>query len=236
MAKIEPLKTNSNLKLTPPAGVSTKLPIAKFMVVKIQDVKELTFESVKKELGLPFFVKPANLGSSIGVNKVHAKEEFEIAINNAFLFDQKILIEEYIKCREIECAVLGNEEVQVSIPGEVIPTHEFYSYDAKYIDEFGAKIEIPAKLSKEQISEVQSLAMAAFKTLECSGMGRVDCFLTDKGKFYINEINTIPGFTNISMFPKLWEASGLNYKNLITKLINLAIEKHEKEQKLKTVV
>jgi D-alanine-D-alanine ligase len=212
------------------------LPVAKFIVVRKKNLKDVTFEKVKKEVGLPFFVKPANLGSSIGVNKVHDKSEFTVAIDNAFLYDNKILIEEGLKVREIECAVLGNEDPEVSVPGEVIPSHEFYSYDAKYIDENGASLEIPAKLSKAQIKEVQELAIAAFQALECSGMARVDCFLTDKGKWYVNEINTIPGFTKISMYPKLWEASGVSYKELITRLIKLAVEKYESELQLKTTV
>ncbi len=212
------------------------LPVAKFMVVRRGERKDLTFEKVKKEVGLPFFVKPANLGSSIGVNKVHEKSEFNVAIDNAFLHDNKILIEEGLKVREIECAVLGNDEPEASVPGEIIPSHEFYSYDAKYIDENGATAEIPAKLSKTEIKEVQDLAIAAFKALECSGMARVDCFLTDKRKFYISEINTIPGFTKISMYPKLWDASGVSYKELITRLIKLAVERYESELQLKTTV
>lgn len=212
------------------------IPVAKFMVVRSTEKDKLTFESVKKELGLPFFIKPANLGSSIGVNKVKTKEEFKPSLNNSFLFDNKVLIEEFIEGREIECSVLGNDELEASLPGEIIPTHEFYSYDAKYIDEEGARLEIPAKLSKEEAKAVQEMAIKTFQVLNCSGMARVDCFLTPKGKLYVNEINTIPGFTKISMYPKLWEASGMPYKKLISRLIDLALEKHGEEAKLKTTM
>lgn len=192
------------------------------------------FQMLKKHLGIPLFVKPANAGSSVGVSKVENESEFEKAIKEAFKYDSKILIEQGIKGREIEVSVLGNQDLKVSLPGEVIPTNDFYSYEAKYIDEDGARLEIPAKLTQSQIKMAQETALKAYKTLCCEGMARVDMFLTDKGKVYLNEINTIPGFTKISMYPKLWEVSGLPYKELITKLIELAIERHKKEQKLKT--
>jgi len=212
------------------------IPIAKFLSFYSHDLNKINFSKVKKELGIPFFVKPANLGSSVGINKVHDEKEFKIAIQEAFKYDVKILIEENIKGREIECAVLGNEEPIASIPGEVIPRGEFYSYEAKYIDENGAILEIPAKLSKNVQKNIRKLAEKAFKTICCEGMARVDCFLTDKGRIVINEINTIPGFTNISMYPKLWEISGIPYPKLIDILINLAISRYKKEKKLKTSI
>lgn len=199
-----------------------------------QDDGKLTFKNVKKQLGLPFFVKPANLGSSVGISKVKSEKEFANAVKAAFLYDRKILIEQYIEGREIECSVLGNENPIVSLPGEVIPSHEFYSYEAKYIDENGAKLMIPAKLADAVIKQVQDLAISAFKTLCCEGMARVDFFLAKTGKVYVNEINTIPGFTKISMYPKLWEASGIPYTDLIDRLIQLAIERFEREKSLKT--
>lgn len=210
----------------------TRIPIAKFIVLKTGE--KIEFTKLKKELGLPLFVKPANAGSSVGVSKVENEGEFKKAIEEAFKFDTKILIEQAVKGREIEVAVLGNEAPQASIPGEVIPTKDFYSYDAKYIDEDGARLEIPAKLTAAEVKKIQHTALEAYRTLCCEGMARVDMFLTESREVLINEINTIPGFTKISMYPKLWEISGVSYKDLITKLIELAIERHKKDQKLKT--
>ena len=209
-----------------------EIPIGKFLVCKEKDIP--TYEEVVKHIGLPFFVKPANMGSSVGVSKVSEKKDFDRAIQEAFMYDKKILIEENVKGREIECSVLGNDDPITSIPGEIIPNHEFYSYEAKYIDKHGATFEIPAKLSDEIIKKVQTLAIKTFKTLSCEGLGRVDFFLKEKGDVLVKEINTIPGFTSISMYPKLWEASGISYTELIDRLIQLALERFEKEQKLKT--
>lgn len=210
------------------------IPIAKFIALISNE--KLTFEQAKKQLGLPMFVKPANNGSSVGVSKVKNKSQFTPALKAAFKFDNKILIEEGIDGREIECSVLGNENPVASIPGEVITSHEFYSYEAKYFDENGSRTEIPAKLSSATIKQVQKMAIEAFKVLTCEGMARVDFFLDKKGKLYINEINTIPGFTNISMYPKLWEASGLSYSKLIDKLVELAIARFKREQQLKSTL
>lgn len=196
--------------------------------------EKVSFKKVKAELGLPLFIKPANLGSSIGVSKAKSESEFKKAVKEAFEFDTKIIIEEFIKGREIEVAVLGNENPIASVAGEIIPTGEFYSYEAKYIDENGAGLELPANLPKTKLKELQGIAIKAFKTLSLEGMSRVDFFLTNKGKIYLNEVNTIPGFTKISMYPKLWEASGIPYTKLIDKLIGLAIERHKRESKLKT--
>lgn len=213
------------------------IPVADFLSFRDFERKSLRFETIRKKLGLPFFVKPANLGSSVGVSKVHSRKEFAKAIDDAFLYDSKILIEKFIQGREIECAVLGNDKPVASIAGEVVPLrHEFYSYDAKYIDENGAKLIIPVDLPDEILKNVQNLAIKAFQVLCCEGMARVDFFLAKQNTLYVNEINTIPGFTKISMYPKLWEASGLSYAKLIDKLIQLAIERYENEQKLKTVV
>lgn len=209
-----------------------EIPIGKFLTIKEKEVP--TYEYVVKNLGLPFFVKPANMGSSVGVSKVSEEKDFNKAIREAFEYDRKIIIEENIKGREIECSVLGNDDPIASVPGEVIPIHDFYSYQSKYTDEHGAVLEIPAKLPSEIIKKVQTLAIKTFKTLECEGFGRVDCFLKKNGDIFVNEINTIPGFTSISMYPKLWEASGISYAELIDRLIQLALERFEKEQKLKT--
>ncbi|MBI3952637.1 MAG: D-alanine--D-alanine ligase [Candidatus Doudnabacteria bacterium] len=208
------------------------IPIAEFSVYRKED--NINFSAVIRTLGLPLFVKPANLGSSVGISKAKNEDELKRAVDVAFQFDNKILIEESVEGREIECAVLGNENPMASIPGEVIPHHEFYSYEAKYIDENGAALEIPAKLGEQEVKLIQELAIRTFKTLELEGMSRVDFFLKPNGEALVNEVNTIPGFTKISMFPKLWEASGISYSDLIDRLIQLAIERHKNEQALKT--
>ena len=207
------------------------LPIGKFLTFRLGD--KVSFNKIKKELGSPLFIKPANMGSSVGVSKVRNESEFKKAVTEAFKFDTKIIIEEFIKGREIECAVLGNNNPMASIPGEIIANQEFYSYDAKYIDE-GSVAEIPAKIDKKTARKIQELAIKTFQALNCEGMGRVDFFLKKNGRVFVNEINTIPGFTNISMYPKLWEASGIPLPKLLDRLIGLAIERFEKEQKLKT--
>ena len=208
------------------------IPVPKFLVFHRQHPPQ--FDAVVQALGTPVFVKPANLGSSVGISKAKDAAGFGKAVKDAFRYDRKILVEESIQGREIECAVLGNDEPRASIPGEIIPSHEFYSYEAKYLDENGARLEIPAKLDAATVKRVQELAVKTFKALDCEGMGRVDMFLTADGSLYVNEINTIPGFTKISMYPKLWEASGLGYTDLISKLIELAIERFEHEKTLST--
>ncbi|MEX2029290.1 MAG: D-alanine--D-alanine ligase family protein [Candidatus Paceibacterota bacterium] len=214
-------------KLLRDAGI----PMGKF--ITIRSGEKINFNKIKKELGLPLFIKPANMGSSVGVSKVKNEKEFKKAVKNAFKFDNKIIVEEFINGREIECSVLGNENPMASIPGEIIANQEFYSYDAKYIDD-GYVIEIPAKVDKKITKKIQELALKTFQALNCEGMGRVDFFLKKNGSVFVNEINTIPGFTNISMYPKLWEAGGLSQSKLLDRLIELALERFEKEQKLKT--
>ena len=209
------------------------LPIGKFMV--LSDYQSLPdFKKIKKELGLPFFIKPANMGSSVGISKVKNSSQYLPAIKDAFSYDNKIIIEEFIDGREIECSVLGNDNPRASLPGEIKPSYEFYSYQAKYLDEKGAALEIPAKLSSKKTKEIQNMAIKTFQVLSCQGLGRVDFFLKKNGQIIINEINTLPGFTQISMYPKLWAKSGLAYPQLIDKLIQLAIERHQKEKKIKT--
>jgi len=184
-------------------------------------------------LGLPLFVKPANLGSSVGITKVKTAEALPAAIATAFEYDTKIVIEKGLDAREIECAVLGNESPEASVPGEICPQAEFYSYEAKYLDTHGALLQIPAVLSAPQTAQVRELAVRAFQLLECAGMARVDFFL-ERGTeaLYVNEINTIPGFTSISMYPKMWEASGLPYRALISRLIALAQDRHQQRRRL----
>jgi D-alanine-D-alanine ligase len=207
------------------------IPTAKFLAIKEKEVP--TFNEVIKNFSAPFFVKPANLGSSVGISKVKDEKDFEKAIREAFDYDRKILIEENVAGREIECSVLGNDDPIASEPGEVVTNHDFYSYEAKYLDERGAVLEIPANLPSETVKQIQALAVNTFKTLECEGLARVDFFLKKSGEIIVNEINTLPGFTSISMFPKLWQASGTSSTELIDKLIQLAFERFEKEQKLK---
>jgi D-alanine-D-alanine ligase len=213
------------------------VPIGGFISLKSHEALP-DFAGIAGKLGLPFFVKPANMGSSVGVSKVRNKGEYAAAAREAFAYDRKIIFEEFILGREIECAVLGNSEPRASVPGEVITSHEFYSYDAKYLDENGAVLEIPAKVPPETAKEIQSLALKTFNILECEGLGRVDFFLREAGpgsySVLVNEINTMPGFTRISMYPKLWAASGISYTALIDSLISLAIERHGKEKQLKT--
>jgi D-alanine-D-alanine ligase len=209
------------------------IPIAQFLTLQAHSYKNVSFEHVQTTVGLPFFVKPANAGSSIGISKVKNKCEFEEKIALAFQFDRKILIEECIVGREIECSVLGNETPVTSLPGEIIPSHEFHSYEEKYLNN-GAIFEYPARLKPEEISALQALAVKTYQTLCCEGMGRVDMFLKPDGQIVVNEINTIPGFTQTSMYPKMWEASGLGLSDLIDQLIVLALERFKKEQNLKT--
>ncbi len=210
------------------------VPIARFVTLRRAERQRLDFAAVASELGLPFFLKPANCGSSVGIHKVKDERQFAAAVKDAFRYDEKILLEEYIRGREIECSVLGNDDPIASIPGEIITRHEFYSYEAKYLDVKGAAFEIPAKLPSEIVAEIQQLAVKTFKVLCCEGMARVDFFLRGGSEVIVNEINTIPGFTKISMYPKLWEASGLSYADLIDRLIQLALERYEREKKLKT--
>jgi D-alanine-D-alanine ligase len=182
------------------------------------------------------FVKPANLGSSVGISKAHNRKELGPAIEEAAKFDRKIVIEQGVggkkeKAREIECSVLGNDEPSASVPGEIVPGKEFYDYTAKYVDE-GSQLIIPAKLTKVETKKVQDLAIAAFRAVDCSGLARVDFLMDPKTrKIYLNEINTMPGFTAISMYPKLWAASGLAYADLIDRLIQFGIERHDDKKK-----
>jgi D-alanine-D-alanine ligase len=186
---------------------------------------------LEERFGYPLFVKPANLGSSVGITKAHSREELLGALDLAGQFDRKIVVERAVNGREIECSVLGNDDPLASVPGEIVPAHEFYDYEAKYLSE-DSKAIIPAPLTDGQTAEVQRLAVAAFQAVECYGLARVDFFLEkETEKILLNEINTMPGFTSISMYPKMWEASGLPYAELIDRLIELALERQaEKRQ------
>ncbi len=208
------------------------LPIARFLTARRSD--GIDFAAAARALGLPLFVKPANCGSSVGIHKVKDARQFAAAVRDAFRYDEKILLEEFIQGREIECSVLGNDDPIASLPGEIVTRHEFYSYEAKYLDAKGAALEIPAKLPAGVVEDIQRIAVQTFRALCCEGMARVDFFLRGEKEVIVNEINTIPGFTKISMYPKLWEASGVGYTELIDRLIRLALERHKKEKKLKT--
>ncbi len=209
------------------------LPVGPFMTLRDGE-RQPSYATLAKKLGKTFFVKPANAGSSVGVSKVRNAKELKQAIALAFRFDNKVLVEKALAAREIECALLGNEDPIVAMPGEVVPNHEFYSYEAKYLDKNGARLEVPAKLIPKQAKTVQDLAKKVFRTLEASGFARIDFFLTESGKWYVNEINTIPGFTSISMYPRMFAASGIPYPALIDRLIILALERFEKERKIST--
>ncbi len=186
-----------------------------------------------ERFGYPVFVKPANLGSSVGISKASNEAELRKALTEAAQYDRKLVVEPAIDGREIELAVLGNDQPEASIAGEIVPSSGFYSYESKYLDD-SAKLEIPAQLSTEQLAEVQRLAVGAFHAVECRGLARVDFFLERKtGRFLLNEVNTMPGFTSISMYPKLWEASGLPYPRLVDRLIELALERHAEKQTIR---
>lgn len=215
------------------------IPIANFLSSSFFEKDQINYDDVVKTIGTPFFVKPANLGSSVGIHRINCRENCLPAVEDAFLYDTKILLEENIEGREIECSVLGNENPMASVPGEIIPNkqqHQFYSYEAKYIDEKGAGLQIPARLEPDVTKKIQDLAVKSFKVLCCEGMARVDFFLKENRHVIVNELNSIPGFTRISMYPKLWEASGISYVELIDRLIQLALERFEREKQLKTSV
>ena len=215
------------------------LPIVKHVTVLRSDWQanqKKVEKLVESKLNYPVFVKPANLGSSVGISKAHDRKELGPAIEQAAKFDRKIVIEQGVggrkqKAREIECSVLGNDKPEASLPGEIVPSTEFYDYNAKYLDE-GSQLIIPAKLTKTETKEVQRLAVEAFKAVDCSGLARVDFLMEPKShKIYLNEINTMPGFTAISMYPKLWAASRVSYTDLIGRLIQLGLERHEEKKK-----
>jgi len=205
------------------------LPLADFMEIRrsrFERDPEPVLAEIEQTLGLPAFIKPARLGSSVGVSKARTRTELRDALTLAAEFDDRLIAEQNINARELECSVLGNEEPIASVVGEIIPAREFYDYEAKYLDE-GSELVIPAEISNGISNEIRAMAIEAFDAVDCAGMARVDFFLErDTNRVLLNEINTIPGFTNISMYPKLWEASGLSYGDLIDRLIQLAIERH----------
>lgn len=202
------------------------IPVAKWFTINKYHKNEYTFEYIAAELKLPVFVKPANAGSSVGVSKVLNKKDYVEALDTAFLFDNKVLVEEAVIGKELECAILGdNANIKASTVGEIVATKDFYSYDAKYINSTDAILQIPANVNTDIIEQIRTLAVKACRTICCEGMSRVDFLLSTEGKLVLNEINTLPGFTAISMYPKLWEYEGISKKDLITELINLGIKR-----------
>ncbi len=208
-----------------------EIPQPKFISVRDNEDLNTVCDRAVNELGLPVFVKPANMGSSIGVKKAKTRDEILSALQQAFEYDEWALIEEAIVGREIEVAILGNQSAQASVPGEIVPGNEFYDYEDKYLGDL-AKLLVPAPLTARQIVEVQQLALKVFAILRSDGMARIDFFFEENGRgFLCNEVNTIPGFTPISMYPKLWNASGLSYSDLLDRLINLALDRHAKHRR-----
>lgn len=201
--------------------------VAPYLIATNQHIP--SFEEVENELSMPVFIKPANLGSSVGVYKVSDKAGYDEKIKQALGYDHKVLIERLIIGKEVECSVLGNEEPKASLPGEIITNTDFYDFESKYVDSNASRTQIPASITEEQIDIVRETAVKAYQTMSCQGLARVDFFVTTDDEVMINEINTLPGFTNISMYPKMWEASGIGYSELLSLLIELAITKHEKD-------
>jgi D-alanine-D-alanine ligase len=202
------------------------IPVCRWLVARAGAQSDADLAArVGRELGFPCFVKPANLGSSVGITKVRKPADLAAAVSEAASFDPKLVIEESIDCREFECAVLGNDLPEASVIGELVPSHEFYDYADKYVDQ-GARTIIPAELPKETAEGMRALAVKTFQAIDCSGLARVDFFLDKSGRVLVNEINTMPGFTAISMYPKLWEATGIRFPALLDRLITLALERH----------
>ena len=209
------------------------IQVADGVVVHRYEKSEVDYNLIEEALGLPMFIKPANQGSSVGVSKVNNEKEFNSALNSAFDFDDKVLIEAAIVGREIEVSVLGNDELTVSVPGEIVSNVDFYDYESKYLTDDGATLIIPAKLTEDETTKIRAVAENTYRTLDCLGYARVDVFLTESGEVIVNEINTLPGFTSISMYPKLMEESGIPYSELLDKLIDLSIEKYNEKNNIK---
>ena len=214
---------------------SVNIPTAKGMSIYksecIDKIEEIS-NTIASKFDMPIFIKPANMGSSVGISKATNLKELNHALIEAFKYDEKVLIEEFINGKEIEVAVLGNDTPKASIAGEIIPCNDFYDYEAKYLSDNSSKTLIPANISEENMTKIREYAITAFKASNCSGLSRVDFFLTADNKIYLNEINTLPGFTNISMYPKLWNYSGLNYSSLIDEIIRLGFERASNKKQL----
>jgi D-alanine-D-alanine ligase len=210
------------------------IPVTRFKAITYYQKDSLTFVALEKEFGLPFMVKAASLGSSVGVSKVKSEADFKSAMDEAFRYDHSVLIEEYVKGREIECAILGNFPPAASLPGEIVinPKYEFYTFDAKYVDGEAVQIKVPAQLDSTIAEKIRTLSVQAYQALHCEDFSRIDLFLSDEGNIYVNEINTIPGFTNSSMYPMMWKEHGISFSELITKLIELSLERFNRSQRV----
>lgn len=206
-----------------------QVPVVPYRIIRKSETPP-DFTTLVNQVGLPFMVKAANLGSSVGVSKVKAEPDYHQALADAFEYDDTVLIEEFVTAREIECAILGNDPPQASLPGEIVinPKYEFYTFDAKYVDPDAVAIEVPAKLSTEEAERIRAVSLQAYRMLHCEDFARVDLFLTKDGRVFVNEINTIPGFTNSSMYPMMWKERGINFTDLISRLIELALARHQK--------
>ncbi|MCG8474864.1 MAG: D-alanine--D-alanine ligase [Cytophagales bacterium] len=215
---------------------SEGIPVAKYVAFHKREEGQVAFEDVVEKIGLPFIAKPATLGSSVGVSKVKSEEDFKDALQEIFQFDQRVLLEEFVTARELECAVMGNHEPVASAPGEVLldTAYEFYSFEAKYVDKQASQIIIPALMSAAHAKAIKEYSVKAYQALGCEDFARVDIFLKEDGQVLVNEINTIPGFTNISMFPGLWANEGIAYRDLLTHLIKMALDRNAESKLLQT--
>jgi D-alanine-D-alanine ligase len=205
------------------------LPVTNFVSFHYTEKDKIDYKAIKKALGTPFMVKSASLGSSVGVSKVKSEAAFEKALEDSFRYDDSVLMEEFISGREVECAIMGNDPVEASYPGEIVISskYDFYTFDAKYVDPEAVRIDVPAKIDAKIAEKIRETCIAAYKTLACEDFARVDLFVTEDGKIYINEINTIPGFTNSSMFPMMWNERGIGFTELITRLLDLAQQRYD---------
>lgn len=212
------------------------IPVADYMEFSKSQKAGIQFEEVVKEVGLPFMIKSAALGSSVGVSMIKSESDFSSALEDSFQYGDKVIIEQFIKGRELECAVMGNEHPVASVPGEIIMVkdYDFYTYTAKYLDEGATKIILPAEVDKSTTENIKRVAILAYQALRCEDFARVDLFLTEDGNVIINEINTIPGFTNASMFPMMWQEMGISYTELISELISLCLKRHNASKGLET--
>lgn len=210
------------------------IPVTNFLAYNYSEKDSLDFEKIKSLMGLPFMVKAASLGSSVGVSKVKDKNDFQQAVEEAFRYDDNLIVEQFVKGRELECAILGNYPPEASYPGEIVinASYDFYTFDAKYVDPDAVRIEVPAKLDKETAEKIRDISVRAFIALNCNDFSRVDLFLDENNNIYVNEINTIPGFTNSSMFPMMWKERGIGFTDLINKLLDLAQVRYDRGKRI----
>lgn len=212
------------------------VPVAGYLEYDKAELESIDFEQIVSTVGLPFMIKSASLGSSVGVSMVKSAEDFSTSLNESFKYDDRVIVEQYIKGRELECAVIGNEQPKASFPGEIIlvKDYDFYTYTAKYLDEDAIKIQLPAELDEKTTEKIRKVSIDAYKALRCEDFARVDLFLTEKNEVLVNEINTIPGFTSGSMFPMMWQHMGMSYTQLITELINMCLARYKDEEDTET--